>query len=440
MNSTLDVDFCAFFLLGDFVADTLCYVILTWFTPLSTPLDHGSYGATPRVVLQAQQKWQQFMEANCCRFFNYQFSAFMAHAIRTMASFVGAAPESIVFVDNATTGVESVVQSLKLQSTDSLLYLSLGYGPIIKYVKSLNVELIEVACKVPLSMDQIVDAVLSAVKPNTKVAILDHITSGTGAIMPLDRLIGKLQAKNVFVVIDGAHAVGQIPLNLTSLNADAYVSNCHKWLYSSKGCAFLWVAPKHTDRIFPLVRSSGTGLGLTAEFGWTGTKDYTPYLSVLTAIELYNYWGADRIRSYCHNWAIDAAEHLISAWGVRTVFAEDPENPRAWRQHVGAMVTLEFPASVTSEFSNFAFATQLKRVMLLQKGIDFVCYPINGKLYLRLSGQIYLDKDDYIMFAEDLPRVLDNLILAAKAHGSMSSANEASSSSSVANSGPEESH
>lgn len=392
------------------------------------------------MVLQAQQKWQEFMESNCCRFFNYQFSAFMAHTIRTMASFVGASPNSVVFVDNATTGVETVIQSLKLKSEDSLLYLNIGYGPIIKFIKSMDVELIEVECKIPLSMNQIVDAVLSAVKPNTKIAILDHITSGTGAILPLERIISKLQAKGVFVMIDGAHAVGQIPLNLTSLNADAYVSNCHKWLYASKGCAFLWVAPSHHNRVFPLVRSSGTGMGLTAEFGWSGTKDYTPYLSVMTAIELYNYWGADRIRSYSHNWVIDAAEHLMSTWGVRTIFEDDPENPLGWRQHVGSMVTLELPAPASSEFANFAFATQLKRVMLLQKGIDFVCYPIKDKLYLRLSGQVYLDKDDYIMFAEDLPRVLDNLILAARAHGSMSLAEEPAIEQAPKSNAPEEAH
>lgn len=364
----------------------------------------------------------------------------MAHAIRTLASFIGASPESVVFVDNATTGVETVIKSLKLQPTDSLLYLSIGYGPIINFLKTMDLELIRVECKIPLSMDQIVDAVLAAVKPNTKIAILDHITSGTGAIMPLERIISKLQEKGVFVMIDGAHAVGQIPLNLTALHPDAYVSNCHKWLYSSKGCAFLWVSPNHDKHIFPLVRSSGTGLGLTAEFGWSGTKDYTPYLSVMTAIELYNYWGADRIRSHSHNWVIDAAEHLMSTWGVRTIFEDDPANPRAWRQHVGAMVTLELPATATSEFATFAFANQLKRVMLLQKGIDFVCYPINGKLYLRLSGQIYLDKDDYIMFAEDLPRVLDNLILAAKAQGSMVSTADATIAAPTSSNGPEDAH
>lgn len=333
----------------------------------------------------------------------------MAHAIRTMASFVGAQPEEVVFVDNATTGVVTVIQSLKLKPTDSLLFLSIGYGPLENYIKSLDVEQIEVNCPIPLNFDQIVNSVLAAVKPNTRLAILDHITSSTGAIFPIERLIAKLQAKGVFVMIDGAHAVGQLPLNLTALGADGYVSNCHKWLYASKGCAFLWIHQKHAERIHPLVHSSGTGLGLTAEFGWSGTRDYTPFLSVMTAIELYNFWGADRIRSYNHNWAVEAAEHLMAIWGAKSVFAEDPENPNAWKQHVGSMVTLEIPAPPNA--ATMQFALQLKRSMLLDKGIDCMLYPIGNKLYCRVSGQIYLDKEDYIMFGEDLPRVLETLIL-----------------------------
>ena len=349
------------------------------------------------------------METNCCRFFGYQYSAFMAHAIRTVSSFIGAQPEEVVFVDNATTGVVTVIQSLKLKPTDSLLYLSIGYGPIANYIKAMDVERIEVNCPIPLNMDEIVKNTLAAVKPNTRLAILDHITSATGAILPIERMIRKLQEKGLFVMVDGAHAVGQIPLNLTALGADAYVSNCHKWLYASKGCAFLWVHQKHSQSIHPLVRSSGTGQGLTAEFGWSGTRDYTPFLSVMTAIELYNFWGADRIRSYNHNWAIEAAEHLMSVWGAKTVFADDPENPDAWKSHVGAMVTLEIPTPQTAATAQFAM--QLKRAMLLDKGVDCTCYPIGNKLYCRVSGQIYLDKEDYVMFGEDLPRVLDTLLL-----------------------------
>jgi isopenicillin-N epimerase len=398
--------------------------------------DHGSYGATPQVVLHAQQKWQHFMETNCCRFFGYQYSTFMAHAIRTMASFVGAQPEEVVFVDNATTGVVTVVQSLKLKPTDSILYLSIGYGPIANYLKTMDVERIVVDCKLPLEINKIADLVVDAVKPNTKVAVLDHITSSTGAILPLERIISRLQAKDVFVMIDGAHAVGQIPLNMTALNADAYVSNCHKWLYTSKGCAFLYINPKHANTIHPLVCSSGAGLGLSAEFGWSGTKDYSSYLSVMTAIELYNFWGPDRIRTYIHNWAVEAAEHIMTTWGTKTVFADDPENPNAWKQHVGAMVTIEIPTS-EKNIATYDFALQIKRTMLLEKGIDCICYPIGDKLYCRVSGQIYLDKEDYIMFGEDLPRVLDSLILAQKAS---EAGFTGKSGSETKDAGPEEAH
>ena len=383
---------------------------INWLTAENFWLDHGSYGATPQVVLHAQQKWQHFMETNCCRFFGYQYSAFMAHAIRTMASFVGAQPDDVVFVDNATTGVVTVLNSLKLKPTDSIVLTTLGYGPIANYIKTMDVEKVLVDCPLPVEISKFPEMVLSKVKENTKIVILDHITSGTGIILPIEKLITKLQARGVFVMIDGAHAVGQIPLNLTSLSPDAYVSNCHKWLYASKGCAFLWVNPKHSTTIHPLVVSSGAGVGLTAEFGWSGTKDYTPYLSVMTAIELYNFWGADRIRTYLHNYAVEAAEHLINIWGARTVLADDPENPHAWKQHVGAMVTLELP-NVSEKLCTMDFAYQAKRIMLLEKGIDCTIYAIGKKLFTRISGQIYLDKEDYITFGEDLPRVLDTLAL-----------------------------
>lgn len=327
----------------------------------------------------------------------------MAYALRKLSSFVGTQPCDTVFVENATSGVETVIRSLQLKPTDSILYLDIGYGPLIKFLKffsqTTGVELIEVISEYPLKIENIISQISACIKPNTKLALIDHITSASALILPLKIIIPLLQKKGIFVCIDGAHTVGQIDLIVPEYNADAYISNCHKWLFSSKGCAFLWVNPKHKNKIHPLVISSGSSLGMNAEFNWVGTKDYTSFLSVITAIDFYNDLGPEKIKKHNHNLALSAAIKLIQMWDTELILNANYKDLNSWEHYIGSMVTIRMPKIKNPSQKK---AEEIRINLLLNYSIDTTCYCIGENMYLRISAQIYLNMDDFIKLGNSI--------------------------------------
>jgi isopenicillin-N epimerase len=263
--------------------------------PKITFLNHGSFGACPRIVLEQQQILRARLEQEPVRFFEQELEPLLNTARQELAAFVGATVDELAFVPNATTGVNTVLRSLAFRPGDELLTTNHEYNASCNALKfaAEQTEATVVIAEVPLpieSSEQIMEAILAKVSERTKLVLLDHVTSQTAIVFPIRQLAQQLAAQGIDVLVDGAHAPGMIPLNLQELGVAYYTGNCHKWLCAPKGAAFLYVRQDKQNSIRPLVISHGANSPRTdrsrfhLEFDWVGTADPTPYLCVPTAI------------------------------------------------------------------------------------------------------------------------------------------------------------
>jgi isopenicillin-N epimerase len=236
-------------------------------------LNHGSFGACPRSVLAVQREWQERMEAEPVRFLTRELPQHLDAARTELATFVGSRAEDLVFVQNATDGANAVLRSLlpTFKPGDELLTASHAYRAVrqtMVYVAGLSGATV-VDAQVPFPItdaEEVTDAIARAITLRTAFAAIDHITSPTGVIFPIKQIITLFKERGIPVLIDGAHAPGQIDLDLDTLGADYYIGNCHKWLYAPKGAALLWVDKKHQSKIHPTVISHFLGGGFQTEF------------------------------------------------------------------------------------------------------------------------------------------------------------------------------
>ncbi len=254
-------------------------------------LNHGSFGACPTAVLQRQSELRARMEAGPVRFLHREIEPLLDEARAALAAFLGADADDLAFVTNATTGVNTVLRSLRFAPGDELLTTNHEYNAsrnALEYAASqwgAKVVVAKLPWPVP-SADAVVDAVMAQVTPRTRLLLVDHVSSQTALVMPVARLISLLRERGVETLVDGAHAPGMLPLSLRSLGAGYYTGNCHKWLCAPKGAAFLHVRRDLQPALKPLVVSHGHNATRTdrsrfrLEFDWTGTHDPTAALCV----------------------------------------------------------------------------------------------------------------------------------------------------------------
>ena len=258
--------------------------------PAVTYLNHGSFGACPSAVLEAQAALRSEMEREPVDFLVANLPARLDAARVTLSAFLGAAPEDVVFVPNATAGVNAVLRSLSFGPEDELLLTNHTYAACRKTVdfvaQRCGARVVVANLPFPCrDAEDVVAAVLQRVSPRTRLALLDHVTSPTALILPLERLVSELRARGVDTLVDGAHAPGMVPIGLSTLGAAYYTGNAHKWLCAPKGAAFLHVRRDRQAELHPNVISHGLAAGFHAEFDWTGTFDPTPWLCIPHALE-----------------------------------------------------------------------------------------------------------------------------------------------------------
>ncbi len=353
-------------------------------------VNHGSFGATPDVVLTAQANWRRQMEAQPTRFMAAVLPDALRDAAARLATFLGARAEDVAFVDNATSGCNAVLRSLRLNPGDEILVLDHVYNAVrqtIRFVtERTGARMVEATIPFPdVTDDGIAAAISAALTPRTRIAVIDHITSASALILPVERIIAICRSAGVPVLIDGAHAPGHIGLDLKRLDADWYAGNCHKWLCAPKGAAFLWTAPKWQQTTHPLVISHGYEQGYLKEFDWTGTRDPSACLSVPAALDFHERLGGASLRQRDIALAAEAASLIARRFQTETI----PSG--------AAMRLVRLPPEAGTDARAF-------RARLLAAGTDAPVHPVGGHLWLRLSAFAYNELDDYARLAEIVMR------------------------------------
>jgi isopenicillin-N epimerase len=356
-------------------------------------LNHGSYGATPRTVLAEQTRWRDRMELHPTGFMTYELPAALREAAAELASFVGCNAMDLVFVDNATTGCNAVLNSLTLSEGDEILVTDHGYAAVRNaadhVAKRAGAQIVEAKVPFPATdAKQIVDAVAAHIGPRTRLAVLDHITSPTAVIFPVGELASLCRSAGISVLIDGAHAPGMLPLEISSIGADWYVGNCHKWLMAPKGSGFLWTDPQRQSQTHPLTVSHGYGSGYTAEFDWTGTRDPSAWLSVPAAIEFHKRLGGRSLEERNIKLACEAATQLALYWKTQR------GSPDAL---TGSMATVRLPLSGVATMER---ALELRAWLYDSHRIELPIIPFGGSLWARISAQAYNEAADYQQLAD----------------------------------------
>ena len=297
-------------------------------------LNHGSFGACPRPVFETYQAWQHELEGEPVDFLARRINGLLAEARLKLGEFVGADADDLVFVPNATHGINIVARSLDLGPGDEVLATDHEYGAsdrtwrFICGLRRANYIRRPIALPLP-SDEEIVEELWRGVSERTKVIFLSHITSPSAVIFPVTEICRRARERGITTVIDGAHAPGQIDLSLKEINADFYTGNCHKWLCAPKGAGFLYARKSCQPLLQPLIVSWGweseaPGISPFIDyFSWTGTTDPAAYLSVSAAIDFQHSHDWQGVRRECHEMAIWARERLSEVLGTPQLCSSD---------------------------------------------------------------------------------------------------------------------
>jgi isopenicillin-N epimerase len=376
-------------------------------------LNHGSFGATPRAVLDVQRELRDRLEAQPLRFLVRELEDRLDAAREALAAFLRADPDGLVFMPNTTTGVATILASLALEAGSEVVTTSHVYPAVRNALARLaartGARIVEAPVPFPIDGPEAVEAaVLAATGPKTRLAVLDHVTSPTGLVFPIERLVPALRARGIETIVDGAHGPGQLALDLRALDAAYYVGNCHKWLCAPKGSAFVAVRADRRAAFEPLVVSHAASTFRTDRprfrlaHDWTGTADPTPWLAVPAAIEavgamLPGGWPAVYARN--HALAVEAQGLLAQALGIAR------PAPAAM---LGAMAALPLAADPDPRPSAhpYNYAAQ-DRLYALGFELPIFAFPSYPARVLRISAHLYNDADQFRRLAAALPAVLD---------------------------------
>lgn len=325
-------------------------------------LNHGSYGACPASVMDEYQRLQRVLEREPTDFFARSFEGAMRDARAVLASFVGARAADLVFVPNATSGLNAVLRSLAIRPEEEILTTKHEYGAIVRTLEFVRATV--VACEP--------EDLVASIGIRTRAVLVSHVTSPTARVLPVAEVCAAARRAGVLSIVDGAHAPGQLALNVSAVGADVYAGNCHKWLCAPKGSGFLWARPEHHGWIDPLVISWGyhDDADFGERHGWQGTRDPAAFLATPAAIEAWHDFDHGRMEALA-----DQVERMLGELRLRRV----PGDPARF------MRAFVLPPGDPDE---------LWRRLREEHGVEAPVYEWEGQRLLRVSIGPYNDEGD----------------------------------------------
>ena len=391
-----------------------------------TYLNHGSYGATPWRVLHTQSEWRARMERQPVRFLSGELEGHLDRARARLGEFLGADPDDLAFVPNATTGVNTVLRSLDFHARDEILVTDHEYNACLNAARAIaeraGGRAVVAQIPIPLdSPDEVLEAILACAGPRTRLALISHVSSSTALVFPIERIVDALAERGIDTLVDGAHAPGMLPVKVDALGAAYYTGNAHKWMCAPKGAGFLHVRRNRQDAIHPLVISHGANSprsdrsGFRLEFDWTGTADPTAYLAIPAALDFFAALlerGLTEAMEVNRQLVLIGRQKLLESIGTR---------PLAPDSMIGSMAAIEVPADFRPVVNEPAPDSPtdstwpldpLHDLLLNQHAIEVPVYawphtPSDGprRRLLRISAQLYNESAQY----ERLATVLSEL-------------------------------
>ena len=360
-------------------------------------LNNGSFGATPRLVLEAQSLWRAEMERQPVRFMARTLKPAQRAALARLAPLIGADPQDIVFVENPTAATNAVLGSLRLKPGDRMLCMDHGYGAVyqtLRHVAERTGAALH-ALPTPWPFDdgaaflaQIERAMTLGAPP--KILVLDAITSPSGIRFPFEEAVAISHRHGVPVLIDGAHAPGMIPLDLNAIDADWFTGTLHKWMFAAKGCAFLHARRNRQGDLHPTSISHFYGQGFQAEFEWIGTRDATSWLSLPAALDFIEARGTEAIRTYNKQLIEQATALLQERLGLVPLTAP------AYR---GFLASFDLGPGTPAQ------ALALHDELVDRYKVELPIMPLKGRMVLRISAQIFNCLEDYQALVTALEQV-----------------------------------
>jgi isopenicillin-N epimerase len=371
-------------------------------------LNHGSFGATPIAVREKQQYYQKEMEAEAVEFFIDNLPHLLNEAKLSLANFVGTSTHNVVFTQNTTTGVNTILKNLVGKEGDEWLTTNHGYGACVHafkhYAAKNKCEVVIAAVDYPVQTEEdIVAAIERSITPKTTIALIDYVTSASAVIFPVKKIIELLHGKGVKVIVDAAHCPGMIDFSIDDLQPDFFIANCHKWICSPKGSAFIYVAPEHQQMIEPLVISHfndsqvGEAAHWSNQFMWDGTHDYSAYLCVKESLEhmpTLHQEGWAGIKKHNKELAFAAATKIATALKV--------ELP-APKELLGSIINIPMPNGEAPE--KFFHNNQVLKNKLFKRyniEVPVFLFPKAPQQWLRISAQLYNSMEQYEYLIECL--------------------------------------
>ena len=313
-----------------------------------TFLNHGSFGACMKATLEVQRGWRDKLEAQPVRFLARDLEDLLDWTRSEIAAFIGAEPDDLALMPNATAGVNTVLRSLHFERGDEILTTDHAYNACLNAVRFAAVQSAAkvVLARIPFPIeapDEAFDAIMAAVTPKTRLAMIDHVTSPTALVLPIERIVEAMAERGVDVLVDGAHGPGMVPVNVRDFMPAYYVGNAHKWLCAPKGSAFLFVRRDRQALIKPLSISHGANdlrvdrSRFRLEFDWQGTIDPTAWLTTPASI--------DGLGEAIHGgWPALMASNRQLAISARDMLAEALHTPvQAPNSMTGSMASLRLP-------------------------------------------------------------------------------------------------